>query len=328
MEALMPAPVLSVEDVSLLESARRWRPEVTIHGLDVKSLGALAATDGLELATGVAYDRICDSSKHGQLIRAIHACTRKQCKDLSPMLCVVPGLLWEQNKHTGADGTMVMRVAVELGLKAERVDLPGLDSVGANAQRILEWLRRHRSGPVVLVSLSKGSWDVLAALALSQAGGTQEADFGHVRSWLSLSGTIQGNQLVQWLCDRPLRAAGVRLLLRLRGYKFDHIKEFERKGATEEMGWPKLPGGMRLIHAIGFPLRRHLTHRWAPKAYMRLESLGPNDGCGVLLGDVTGWPGEVFPVWGSDHYLQPAWDIHPVMRSLVLAAVDGWGVTG
>jgi len=32
---------------------------------------------------------------------------------------------------------------------------------------------------------------------------------------------------------------------------------------------------------------------------------GPNDGT-TTLADVLAWPGEIYPVWGADHYFRPA----------------------
>jgi hypothetical protein len=76
-----------------------------------------------------------------------------------------------------------------------------------------------------------------------------------------------------------------------------------------------------VIHILGFPLRRHLAHPWAPRAYERLAPLGPNDGGGFLLGEVAQLPGTVLPVWGADHYLQPAWDAVPLLRQVLAEAM-------
>jgi len=85
--------------------------------------------------------------------------------------------------------------------------------------------------------------------------------------------------------------------------------------------WPSLPVHLRIVHVCGFPLRRHLTHPWAPRAYERLAGLGPNDGGGLLLADCARWPGILCPVWGADHYLAPNWDSQPLVTGIVAAAL-------
>src|SRR5262249_54293856 len=143
-----------------------------------------------------------------------------------------------------------------------------------------------RDRDIGLVTLSKGGLDLKTAIAISQSEGSFDFYFGRVQAWVSVGGPLQGTPLVHWLCERPLRSAGLRVLLRLRGQRFHVINEL-----SHQRGHSQIPDSIRLIHVLSFPLRRHLTHRWAPRGYDRLASLGPNDGAGILLGDLTGWPG-------------------------------------
>jgi hypothetical protein len=71
------------------------------------------------------------------------------------------------------------------------------------------------------------------------------------------------------------------------------------------------------IHVVGFPLREHLSSAWAQRGHARLAVLGPNDGGGILLADAIAREGLVYPVWGADHYLRPAWDIRRLICRLV-----------
>jgi hypothetical protein len=57
------------------------------------------------------------------------------------------------------------------------------------------------------------------------------------------------------------------------------------------------------------------------RAYDRLAALGPNDGGGVLLGALSSVPGIVCPIWGADHYMQPSWNVTPLLRDIVIAAL-------
>jgi len=84
-----------------------------------------------------------------------------------------------------------------------------------------------------------------------------------------------------------------------------------------------LPAHLRVVHIVGFPLACHLTSRLARRSYRRLAPLGPNDGGGILLGDVTRLPGLIYPVWGADHYMRPAWDVCSLIGRIVQRMVEG-----
>ena len=130
--------------------------------------------------------------------------------------------------------------------------------------------------------------------------------FRSVRTWLDLSGLLDGTPLVQWILARPLRTLWYRAILSSRGYDFRIAREL-----TTESGGPldfrtRLPPHLQAIHVRGFPLKRHLTNGLARRCFRRLGHLGPNDGGGIVLGELRHLPGLVYPVWGADHYLRPA----------------------
>ncbi len=200
----------------------------------------------------------------------------------------------------------------------ERVPVESFGSLARNAAVIANWLSQHGQQQVVLISLSKGSADLKIALGLPEA----HRLFGNVTAWISLSGLPQGTPLVAWLRRQPLRRLGVRLLLRLRGQRYSVVEELRPEAGGPLTTWPALPPRVRVIHVVSFPLRRHLAHPWAERGYERVAPLGPNDGGGFLLGDVTRLPGTVFPVWGADHYLQPAWDTTPLLRGVLAEAMS------
>src|SRR4029079_8255439 len=77
-----------------------------------------------------------------------------------------------------------------------------------------------------------------------------------------------------------------------------------------------LPASLRAVHVVGFPLRRHLRNGLVRRCHARLESFGPNDGS-ILLADAPGWPGQLCPVWGADHYLRPQMDERPLLAALL-----------
>jgi len=74
---------------------------------------------------------------------------------------------------------------------------------------------------------------------------------------------------------------------------------------------------LRIIHLIGFPLARHITTRFSRFCHRTLAEWGPNDGT-TSLSDVSKWQGEIYPVWGADHYFRP----ETVARSLITALLS------
>jgi hypothetical protein len=132
---------------------------------------------------------------------------------------------------------------------------------------------------------------------------------------------VQGTPLIAQL-QRPPRWWIIRLLLWWKRAPVQALLELRRGPGTPLATWPQLPTHLRAVHVYGIPLRHHLTHRWAPRGYKRLSPLGPNDGGGILLGDLANLPGIVCPIWGADHYLEPDWDIEPLLRGIVARALD------
>jgi len=319
----MPTSPLTAEDHDALHRAAQWQPQISLSDLNVDSLREITAREGIELSTAVLYDRIRRSNCHGPFIQKIEEqeASAPGVHSENTLIGVIPGAFWQEHPETGADGRFIFPIAAQVGLGAQLVPVHSFGPLAANGQMVLDWLGRHRDRDIVLVSLSKGGLDLKTAITISQARGSVDFHFGHVRAWVSMGGPLQGTPLVHWLHQRPLRSAGLRVLLRLRGQRFNVVNELSRGPGAPLWQWPQVPQWVRLIHVLSFPLRRHLTHRWAPRGYDRLAPMGPNDGAGILLGDLTSWPGVVYPVWGADHYLQPRWDISPILRSILVESL-------
>ena len=88
-----------------------------------------------------------------------------------------------------------------------------------------------------------------------------------------------------------------------------------RHGANTPLNFPlQLPPGMKLLSLVGFPLRQFLTTPFSRFYHRTLAAHGPNDGT-ILLSDLLAWPGEIYPVWGMDHFFRPESEA----RSLIIA---------
>jgi hypothetical protein len=308
---------ISADDKDLLVRAAAWDQCQTLPDCSSIKLAEVAQKQGLEFATAVLYDRLLRHPGHGAFFQRVRNQDNLRVDD--PIrVGIIPGAFYRDHQDTGADGTRIVAIVKSMNCPVELVPVESFGSLARNASLIADWLLQHRHERVMLISLSKGSADMKVALALRNATEL----FANVAAWISLSGLPQGTALVAWLRRQPLRRLGVRLLLRLRNQRYSVVEELRPEPDGPLAVWPSLPSRLRIINVVGFPLRRHLAHRWAARGYERIAPLGPNDGGGFLLGDVTRLPGTVFPVWGADHYFQPAWDATPLLRRVLVEAMS------
>jgi hypothetical protein len=206
-----------------------------------------------------------------------------------------------------------------MGCEVEIVPVESFGSLKRNATIIAQWAQGRKNRPVILISLSKGAADLKMAFATPEGS----ENLGEIQAWISLSGLPQGTPLEAWLRKQWLRQLGIRILLRLREQRYSVVEELRHGSDAPLANWPVLPAHLRVIHVVGFPLRKQLVHPWAMRGYERVAPLGPNDGGGFLLSDVVNLPGTVFPVWGADHYLQPGWDATSLLRPVFATAMAG-----
>jgi len=312
-------PVLTAEECALLDRAASW-PGCTWGELSPEIVQQLAAHEGVDFVTALLYHRLCNSDEHGRFIRAVDAVpdtpeARGLLHDVT--VAIVPGAFYAEHPETGADGRFAQVEAARLGCRTALVPLLSFGPLRENAGRLLDWLDRQPPQPIVLVSLSKAGAEVRLALEDRSAADR----FRHVVAWFNLSGLVRGTAVVDWLFRHRLRALGVRLLFYWNGYSFGALHELER--------WPgmlhgdfQLPAELLVVHVYGFPLVRHLSRPLARRGHCRLTPLGPNDGGATLLADLVGLPGRIYPVWGADHYLQPAWDFNGMLRRLFLYVAE------
>lgn len=306
---------LDPADAELLARAANWSGESAPSGLTVESLAEVTRAQGIEFATAFIFDQLRRAPPNAAFAAQVAAAV-EPVAPLADVIGIVPGAFHGQHKHTGADGVRIAEIVRGLAPRVEVIPVRSFGPIEENAAQILAWLEARRGARIVLASLSKGGADLKRALASPRA----TRAFADVTAWVSFSGIVEGTPLTAWLRARPLRSAALALLLRFQGNRSSVIDELRRAPNAPLSVWPGVPPHLRVVHVNGCPLARHLRHRWAPRGYARLASLGPNDGGGILLGDLPRLPGVVHPLWGVDHYLQPAWDATALLRSIVIAA--------
>lgn len=308
--------MISRTDRELLSQAATESECPTLGDCSPSKTQEFARTHSLDLATALIYDRVLQDLKHKEFFQQVGAAS-SPAPAQPTLIGIVPGAFYREHKNTGADGTRLADILRTQNCRIERIPVDSFGSLSRNASLIAEWLLQRKHESVVLVSLSKGSADIKVALGLPNAAEV----FKNTAAWISISGLSQGTPLVAWLRSQPLRRLGVTFLLWLRGQRYSVVEELRQEKDGPLADWPALPPNVRLVHVVSFPLRSHLAHPWAARAYERVAPWGPNDGGGFLLADVSKLPGIIYPVWGADHYLQTtSWDVAPVFRA-VLATV-------
>jgi hypothetical protein len=307
---------VTADDQKLFEQVAAWPECPTLQDCSTAKLVEISNTQGLDFATALLYDRVLRCSKNCEFFQRVLASSQAPLA-VPTLIGIVPGAFYREHKTTGADGERIIEIGRSLNCAVERIPLRSFGSLSENARQIAEWLEARRGKRIALISLSKGSADLKTALGLPNAAEL----FDNVVAWMSLSGLVRGTPLVAWLRRQPLRRVGVHLLLWARGQRYSTVEELDHESGMLLAEWPSLPPHLRIIHVLGFPLRRHLAHPFAPRAYERLAPLGPNDGGGILLGQMIKIPGIIFPVWGADHYLQPASDATSLLRQVFVSAM-------
>jgi hypothetical protein len=308
---------LEKDECRLLDRAAGTAELPTLRACTAEALAEVSRREGIDFATALLYDRVWQSQAHAQFLNRLSEPGAVNASDNLAIgairrVVIVPGAFYRAYPFTGADGAKIAAAFAAEGYAVEVIPLRDFEPAARNAEGICRWLNEHVHAPTILVSLSKGGLDVKRALAAADAG----TAFRHVAAWLDLSGILEGTALVSWLRRRRCRWWALRLFFRIKGYSLNALTELER-GSHQALAHPaRLPSELKVIHVVGFPLRRHLSDRGARRGHRRLAQLGPNDGGGILLADAVARAGVVVPVWGADHYLRPAWDIRPVVVRL------------
>jgi hypothetical protein len=267
-------------------------------------------------ATRRLYESLRGSPFHGPFIRDLEEGPRKP-RAVAPgtIIAIAPAALYREYRKSGADGKRLRDAAEAAGLRAETIPLEPTGGLETNARILLRWLRGAPHPNIVIASLSKGSSDVKKAIALDPAA------FRNVSVWVSVGGLLDGTPLARWLLSNERFPLAFRSVNRIRGVSFRFLEDVDRRPGGP-LDFPlALPGHLRLVHLLGFPLIEHATNWLSRLFYRRLAPQGPNDGF-MLLDDLHHWPGLVYPLWGADHYFRTRQDPGPLMERLLSMAAE------
>ncbi len=308
MTHFFPVPA-DDEERGLFERVGRWDGPPGLAALTPEGLRALTAREGCDFATALLHRRIVESDAHGPFLRRLQP--GAGAPPTPVQVAIVPGAFHRENPRTGADGSLPREVARGLGLPVTTIPVSGSGRLLENARLLARWLSAYAGPPLLLVSVSKAGGDIKTALAQPDAASV----FANVKGWINLCGILDGTPMAEWLLSTGWLARANRFYYRMRGRSLDFLEDL-RPPPDGALDFPLvLPAGLRAVHVVGFPLRRHLHNGLARRCHERLEPFGPNDGSIVLSG-VLRWPGQLCPVWAGDHYLRPQTDVRPLLAAL------------
>jgi hypothetical protein len=309
-------PEMPPDERRLLEAAAVWDQPLSGGRIRATDFARLTSARGIDFATAALYDRVRRDPGTALLMQG-HFSPANGAASRPPrdaLLAVVPGALYREYPKTGADGRVIRNIAESIGWTTELIRLPTDGPPEPNGERLQEWLDRRANRPTLLVSLSKGSADVKAALGMGADA------FRSVIGWISFGGILDGSPMAAWVLQRRLARWMFRGLFRCTGHDFRMMTELHYK-SSEPCAPLRLPEHFPTLHVAGFPLRRHLGSARARRWHKRLSVWGPNDSVTVLA-DAASWSGTVWPVWGTDHYLQSRWQPERLIPHLLCCVVQ------
>ena len=260
----------------------------------------LASLGTLDEITAQLYERILTRPQNRLLMEAVEGPADPLLMAHLKEVCLVlvPGLLYRQFPETGSDGAVVTEIANSMSIPVITIPLDGTEGLEKSAAVIGEWLQAHvpPEKAIVLVSLSKGSAEIMHALAQP---GIRPA-FQRVIAWISVCGLPFGTPSMEMLMKNRFRRAVLGAYCYFKGWRLATLRALLAHRPSNRVA---LPAHMTMIQVVPFPLHRHLRSRQSRRLHRRLARLGPNDGY-ALLEELARLPGYLYPVWGADHCLQ------------------------
>lgn len=258
---------------------------------EIRGLSQSVSSD---LAARVFYEGLL-ASHHGKFIRYIDGLPGDQPVAMAEgvKLLILPGMFYRQHPEVGADGGLALEIAQRFGFDVEIVPLKSTGSVTENSKILADRLEHESAASIWLLSLSKGSSDVRHYLQSNRLN-------DKVQGWVSVAGTPKGSPLVENKLRSSSRRLFYRVLCKVVGVDFGALEEMSPKHRFwKEQNWP---ASLEITQIVPIPLACHFQGVLRSR-HRRLLDYGPNDGF-VPVTDVLEIPGQIYPVWGCDHFMR------------------------
>jgi hypothetical protein len=304
-------------DDDLLSAAAALVPSVDYPTLTRERLAIISQRFGCDFATALFYDRLRRHPANATFIAEVDAFRRAPDEPPPPgsTILIAPAAFYSELPRFGGDGDLIREVATRLGWRCELLPTESRGSVRRNAALVRDALERVTDGPALVVSLSKGAADV--RLALESFDRTPAS----LRGWVQICGLVRGSPVIDAILDNPFRRTFLRAYLSYLHADLSVCSELTWRDNALLGGPIRVPEGLDVVSVVGFPRSTHLRGN-VRRRYKELRRFGPNDGS-TLLRDAIVEPGNVYPVWGADHYFRVP-DVPEIVAALLRFFAARW----
>jgi len=307
-------------DLTLLMRAAVTASSMPLNELTFEKLLAIADRDGLDSATAILYHqarrkRIACSERIDELYRA----SGVGAQLANCAFVYVPNLGYLADPKSRTVGAAVCTVAERAGCRSYAVETQPTEDLQTNGRIVCEALAKCHEQKIILMSVSKGSADV--KMALRDQDGDQA--FRNVVAWIDVCGLADGTPVVNLLATARSQALKDQILQMFRNRDPNLVRGC--LAVAHELGYGKgfplhdpvdTPSHILRLNVVGFPTRRHLANDVSRALYEIASSYGPNDGYGVLW-EMVNNPGDVYAIWGTDHYFHNGIDTERLATALI-----------
>lgn len=317
-----PLPTISDEDRKLLRDTRTKYPNLKLSDLSVARLGQIRRLEGLDFATAVAFDAAWREPRHRRCIAGVESYLRHENPKIDvedAVFCLVPNLGYSEDPKAQVTGEAVLQAAERLGFAVVLAPTSHAVDLVGNAQIVAKTVSELPQRHVVLASMSVGG--AYVKVAISEV--PNESLWQRVKTWINICGLLDGTIVGSMLADRLTNELETQIhqWLTTRGADFSRhtiraLCECGRGPGSKLDCSLALPDGLFMLNVVACPLQRHIAYEHTKELHRITGESGPNDGLG-LLADMLDKPGDVFPIWGSDHYIDLHIDVERVVDALV-----------
>ncbi|HZZ77815.1 MAG TPA: hypothetical protein VFE62_04815 [Gemmataceae bacterium] len=317
-----PLPIPSVEDWELIREISGRFAHLTLAELTPALLSEIERSDGVDAATALAFDRAWHHPVNRACIESVarwYDAPRQPLDACDAAFLVVPNGGYEVDPASQQMCEQLLEAARRHGFGTAIVPASSTSSLDSNANLVLNTLASRRERVLVVASISVGSAQF--KLAIERSAGHEV--WQRVRAWVNVCGLVDGTPVANLLLDN-LNESDVAMYVRWFGNlgeatvrQMIEVSREAGRGADRILGKPLgLPEGIHLLNVVPFPLRRHVIYEHTRLFHDVLSQLGPNDGFG-LIADMLQKPGELYPVWGADHYINLSTDVGRLADALL-----------
>lgn len=253
----------------------------------------ILSKQGADLATTVLYQYLIN--KHQDFIQSLNQSFNTVTTSKRQTFIIIPALLHDLYPSLGGKGQLFGNICEKYGHHVHYLNTGGGIKIAKTSALIADALEQYKNDDVWLISISRGTLDVLNYFA------TDNVLSKNIKGWINISGVTKGTPLADQMLSTVLSRLKMRVICKI--CQVDYAAFYEMKTTNHHLiDNISFLNKMKIMSIIGFPLRSHIPP-YLLSRYVKLSNIAPNDGI-VLLTDYLHFPGDIYPLWGSDHFFR------------------------